>query len=94
MKRYKIIEDGIEYEVRESSNGNKFWYLNDLYHRENGPAIELVDGTQYWCKYGSSHRTDGAAAIYPSGLKEYQLNGFIYPNITSDEEWLLFQIIT
>ena len=30
-------------------HGNKFWYLNDQLHRENGPAVEDADGSKaYW----------------------------------------------
>ena len=36
-------------ECKIDANGNKFWYLNDKYHREDGPAIEYADGrTYYW----------------------------------------------
>ena len=28
----------IEYTVKVWANGNKSWYLNDKYHREDGPA--------------------------------------------------------
>ena len=29
-------------------NGTKHWYLNDQYHREDGPAIEWFDGSKSW----------------------------------------------
>ena len=29
-------------------NGDKYWYLNDQRHREDGPAIEYADGRKYW----------------------------------------------
>ena len=28
--------------------GYKFWHLNDKLHRENGPAIEWVNGNKAW----------------------------------------------
>jgi len=28
------------------SDGTKKWYINDLLHREDGPAIERADGTK------------------------------------------------
>jgi hypothetical protein len=34
----------IKYEVKVYPNGNKFWYLNDEIHREDGPAFEYSDG--------------------------------------------------
>lgn len=89
-----IIEDGIEYEINEYKNGDKVWWLNDKYHRENGPAEECFNGEKGWYKYGYLHRTDGPAVIYPNGEKKYYLDGLCYEEITSDEEWILFQIIT
>jgi hypothetical protein len=38
----------IKYEVRVYPNGAKYWYLNDVIHREDGPAIEYADGSKYW----------------------------------------------
>ena len=33
----------------EFVNGNKFWYKNDLLHREDGPAREYSSGKkEYW----------------------------------------------
>lgn len=29
-------------------NGVKIWYLNDLKHREDGPAVECPDGKTGW----------------------------------------------
>jgi len=29
-------------------NGDKRWYLNGERHREDGPAVELVDGSKEW----------------------------------------------
>ena len=28
--------------------GNKWWFLNGNYHRLDGPATEMVDGTKEW----------------------------------------------
>lgn len=43
--------------------------------------------------YGSFHRTDGPARMWQSGFKEYWLNGIFYREISSDEEWLIKQIL-
>jgi hypothetical protein len=29
-------------------NGDEWWYLNDKYHREDGPAVEYIDGDKIW----------------------------------------------
>jgi hypothetical protein len=94
MKRYKIIEDGIEYDVEEDPEGDKWWSLNDKLHRENGPAVELCDGYKAWHKYGRYHNENGPARIWASGKKEYWLNNSYYSNAFSDNEWIIFQIIT
>jgi hypothetical protein len=42
----------------QSGNG-KFWYLNGLYHREDGPAIEFYNsGKKLWC-------LDGGKSVLP-----------------------------
>ena len=38
----------IEYTVRVCPNGDKFWYLNGKWHREDGPAIEHASGGKEW----------------------------------------------
>ena len=38
----------IEYTVKVSASGNKFWYLNGKWHREDGPAIEHASGGKEW----------------------------------------------
>jgi hypothetical protein len=87
----KVIENGIEYEVIKNIYRDKFWYLNDLYHRENGPAIDYSDGYKAWFKHGKYHREDGPAVIFSDGTEEYGLNGKLYINIKSNEQWIEFQ---
>ena len=43
----------IEYTVEIYSNGDKFWYLNDVLHREDGPAIEYANGEKFWYLNGN-----------------------------------------
>ena len=38
----------IEYTVKVSPKGTKFWYLNGLRHREDGPAVEFASGIKSW----------------------------------------------
>tara|TARA_R110000868_G_scaffold46524_5_gene153627 strand:- start:7733 stop:9010 length:1278 start_codon:yes stop_codon:yes gene_type:complete len=58
-------------------NGYKCPYYNDngLYHREDGPAIEGVDGSKAWYINGIRHRDDGPAIEWYDGSKEWYLNG-------------------
>ena len=60
--------------------GNKYW-KNDKgeYHREDGPAIERVEGMKVWYVNGRHHRLDGPARIFPGGnVIEWFINGFFY----------------
>jgi hypothetical protein len=41
--------------------GNKRYYLNNLFHREDGPAIEYANGRKVWYQHGQLHREDGPA---------------------------------
>ena len=38
----------ITYEVEVYPDGAKFWYQYGKLHREDGPAVELANGTKYW----------------------------------------------
>jgi len=49
MRDYKI------YEVRVYKNSSKTWSLNDLLHREDGPAIECADGGKSWWLNGTPY---------------------------------------
>jgi len=35
------------YEIQEYTDA-RYWYLNGLWHREDGPAIEYANGTREW----------------------------------------------
>ncbi len=57
-----------------NSYGDKKWYLNGKYHREDGPAIEFASGTKGWYLNGKRHREDGPAYEYTNGRKRWYLN--------------------
>jgi hypothetical protein len=38
------------------------WYLNDKLHREDGPALEYVDGRKYWYLEGVEYTKYGHKA--------------------------------
>jgi hypothetical protein len=44
------LGNGAECEIYE--NGDKYWRLNGIFHRTDGPAIENVDGSKVWCLNG------------------------------------------
>ena len=65
----------IEYTVKVHANGDKFWYLNDQRHREDGPAIEYANGDKFWYLNDQLHREAGPAVEYADGGKYWYLNG-------------------
>lgn len=34
------------------TDGTKAWYVDDYFHREDGPAIEYSDGNKSWYFHG------------------------------------------
>jgi hypothetical protein len=64
----------IKYEVKVYTNGDKYWYLNDKLHREDGPAIEWANGDKCWYLNGRLHREDGPAVECSIGYKAWYLN--------------------
>ena len=65
----------IEYKVVVDDSGNKHWYLNSQFHREDGPAIESANGDKYWLLNDKSHREDGPAIEFANGHKSWYLQG-------------------
>ena len=66
------------------ARGNRAYYLNGQYHREDGlPAIEFADGSKAYCLNGKWHREDGPAVERADGSKYYWLYGKLY----NYEEW-------
>ena len=64
----------IKYEVEVYADGTKYWFLNDMRHRVDGPAIEWASGTKEWYLNGKRHREDGPAVEYADGTKCWYLN--------------------
>ena len=53
--------------------GTKRWYLNDLLHRIDGPAVEYANGDKEWYLNDKLHRTDGPAVERSNGDKFWYL---------------------
>jgi hypothetical protein len=66
------------YTVLVDSDGGRSWYLNNMLHREDGPAVERADGTNYWYLNGKRHREDGPAIEWCNGTKNWYLNGKLH----------------
>ena len=68
----------IEYTVKVYPNGNKSWFLNGKYHREDGPAREYASSSKYWYLNDKLHREDGPAYESANGNKFWYLNGKLH----------------
>ncbi len=55
--------------------GHKRWYLNGGLHREDGPAMEWVNGDKEWWLNVYKHRVDGPAVEYVDGDKYWWYHG-------------------
>ena len=58
--------------------GTKYYYSNDKFHREDGPAFENVNGDKEWYINDQLHREDGPACEYADGTKFYYLDDIRY----------------
>ena len=61
----------------------KYWYINGLRHRLDGPAVVFNNNYKEWYINGKLHREDGPAVEYSDGYKFWYLNGIEY----SEEEY-------
>lgn len=63
--------------IRTVDNGGTIWWKlpDGTLHRDDGPAIERLDGYRAWYLNGLIHREDGPAIEYSDGAKEWYLNG-------------------
>jgi len=59
-------------------NGDRFWNVNGMLHREDGPAVEWADGTREWYVNGLRHREDGPAVKWANGIREWYVNGRLH----------------
>ena len=73
-----IIKDNFIYSYEEDEDGEKRWYLNGKFHREDGPAIEWTNGRKSWYLNGKRHREDGPAFEWADGTKLWYLNGKLH----------------
>lgn len=51
------------------SFGAKYWYRDRKRHRDNGPAVECLNGHTEWWINGKLHRLDGPAVEKTDGTK-------------------------
>ena len=69
------FEGGQTLKAENWGAGDKVWYLNEKYHREDGPALEDSNGDKSWFLNGKRHREDGPAVELSNGDKHWYLMG-------------------
>ena len=78
----------MESKLEIDKNGDKYWKLpNGDYHRENGPAIERINGSKFWFYNGKCHRENKPAIEHDDGSKEWFLNGKRHREDGPSVEW-------
>jgi hypothetical protein len=68
-----------------NSFGDRYWYKDGEYHREDGPAVEMSHGYKAWYLNGKLHRVDGPACEWYNGDKQWWVNGEEY----SEKDWVI-----
>ena len=66
-------------------NGTVGWSVNGKLHREDGPALEYLNGRKEWWLDGKIHREDGPAVITPIGSLYWYLNHRCVPLVWIEE---------
>ena len=75
-------------ECKTYLSGDKVWYLNGKFHREDGPACEYTNGNKHWYLDGKRHREDGPACELANGDNYWYLNGEPVDPETIVDLWL------
>ena len=65
----------MNYDVKIDQYGAKRYYVNNVLHREDGPAVEYANGNKGWYKNGKLHREDGPSIEYIYGDKRWYYQG-------------------
>ncbi|MFA5024234.1 MAG: hypothetical protein WC523_04720 [Patescibacteria group bacterium] len=69
--------------------GTIIYCLNDLLHREDGPAREWTNDYKAWYLNGKRDREDGPAVEYSDGDKAWFIKGVEY----TEEEFKEYKLI-
>jgi hypothetical protein len=70
-----------------SRRGTKYYKLpNGDFHREDGPAVELISGYKAWYINGLRHREDGPAVEWEDGDKVWYIDDIHYTEINYKHE--------
>ena len=65
--------------------GSKYWTLNGLLHREDGPALENANGAKFWYLNGLRHRENGPAVELEDGYRAWYLHNKFIKDVDGDK---------
>ena len=68
-----------------SEYGTKYWYRHGKLHREDGPAVEYVNGEKQWYLDDKLHRKDGPAIEYANGFNLWFINNKLIDCASQEE---------
>jgi len=76
IKEYylKLLNNHLSFKKVFENRTIKYVDHNGNFHREDGPAIEWINGAKFWYINGKKHRDDGPAIEFTNGHKEWWLN--------------------
>ena len=82
----------MKYDIKIDTSGNKRYYVNNVLHREDGPAVEYASGEKFWYNNGLLHREEGPASVLYGEFKYWYLNGKCYGvnDAFTDNSWKTF----
>ena len=70
------VFDTLKYRIEVDRAGTRRYYdATEQLHRENGPAVEYVNGNKEWWQNDQLHRTDGPAVEWTDGVKFWYQHG-------------------
>ena len=84
----------MKYDIKIDKFGTKRYYVNNILHRENGPAVVYVNGDTGWFKNGKRHREGGPAIEWNTGYKAWHKEGKLHredgpaiEHVNGTKEW-------
>ena len=82
--------------LKIEEDGTQVWLLNDVPHREDGPALITTSGSVYWFQNGELHREDGPAVMEEDGKQEWYQNGQLHredgPSVIYSYGWKVWYL--
>lgn len=82
MKPYKSVREVLQQPsvmrqgwIVSDDSGAQQHFVDNVLHREDGPAMFDVFGNEYWFRHGVQHREDGPAVQFKDGYQVWYFQG-------------------